>query len=416
MSRRFVTAALGIVALAAIVLFVRPSGPSVDGKPITYWLREMDGDVGDEARNAVAKVAIKRIGTNALPWLVRELQQTDSKLKLKVLKLVANREPFDKWLLSANDHQWRARQVFMLLGETASPAIPNLIQLLTNTNAADSASEALLDIGIASIGPLTTALNDTNAYLRCQAAHTLGGFGTNGASAISALLDLLHDPTPAVRCATASALGGIHSEPSRVVTELMQCLRDSAIEVRGSAAYALSRFGADAAPAVEPLLKLLDDPVVNLQALTALRDIGQRAELVVPVVLKRLEMGNLSRVALFTCLGSFPTEADIIIPALLKAADDSNSNVQYAVVGSLGRLRSKPEGTLPFLIERLKSPDAKMRSEAADAIGQFGSQAASAVPALTPLLSDKAMVSIGCFGSQVSDSARVALESIQGRR
>ena len=68
MRRRLTIAIVGAICLAVIAfVLTRPREPAVDGHPISYW---MDSLAGSESQRAAATNAFRKLGTNALPWLV----------------------------------------------------------------------------------------------------------------------------------------------------------------------------------------------------------------------------------------------------------------------------------------------------------------------------------------------------------
>lgn len=110
-------------------------GPTYDGKSLPVWADEV------LALNRIARImntnhpevqAMRAIGTNAIPWLLREmtkkppLENSDDQAveaqHIAKLKLpVGSGKSF---------HQLRARAGFWALGEMAAPAIPTLLALL----------------------------------------------------------------------------------------------------------------------------------------------------------------------------------------------------------------------------------------------------------------------------------------------
>src|SRR5213594_4275496 len=86
--------ALLVGAMAAIVavffLASQPSEPVYQGKHLSQWLWEFDmsNSLLEPDRGKKAEEAIREMGTNAVPFLVRELRVRDSRLKIRMLKLI----------------------------------------------------------------------------------------------------------------------------------------------------------------------------------------------------------------------------------------------------------------------------------------------------------------------------------------
>src|SRR6516165_9242086 len=88
---------LGFTVLALVLLFAltRTHEPTAHGKPLSYWVEIYSGPViarpatAPQAR-AEAEAAIKQIGTNAIPFLLKwmdyELPQWKFKLLMKTAK------------------------------------------------------------------------------------------------------------------------------------------------------------------------------------------------------------------------------------------------------------------------------------------------------------------------------------------
>src|SRR5947209_5557149 len=90
--------------------------PIYAGKPLSSWLDEVAAHFGQAANTNYPEVrAVHAIGTNAIPWLLIEM---------------TNQQPFGASDERSNFHQLRATAGFWAVGETASPAIPKLLELL----------------------------------------------------------------------------------------------------------------------------------------------------------------------------------------------------------------------------------------------------------------------------------------------
>jgi hypothetical protein len=83
-------------------------------------------------------------------------------------------------------------------------------------------------------------------------------------------------------------------------------------------------------------------------------------------------------------LGEFGPAAESVFPSLLRAFQGSDIAVKGAAAVSLGKIRAKPDTTIPLLIRALY--DEYLREDAAEALGEFGPASAPAIPRLTELL------------------------------
>ncbi len=128
MSRRI---AIGLGALCLFVVvaaFLATSTvkePSYGGKSLGQWLEDI-GSLGRQHSGAYQ--AIQAMGSNAVPFLVHELQVKDSVLKRKLVWL-AQKQKFIRFrFVDAETRHDRARAALKTLGPAAKPAIPVLIE------------------------------------------------------------------------------------------------------------------------------------------------------------------------------------------------------------------------------------------------------------------------------------------------
>jgi hypothetical protein len=212
-----------LAALAAWAIFrpERPPDPVFRGKALSKWTDEVDPHTGQ--LTAAASEAIRLMGTNALPYLLRETGTEDSGFMEAVHGLFGSSPP------DQLDHHERGVRGFRALGTMGFDCA---IQGLTNSDKLIrwGCAAALLEIGKGSnamIQPLIGRLNDEDANVRAQAAATLG-------------------------CCS--------NYPSQVVPSLLKSLNDTNRPVQGAAALSLGRFGDESKMAFPVLLKMLADP------------------------------------------------------------------------------------------------------------------------------------------------------------
>jgi HEAT repeat protein len=163
--------------------------PSYDGKPLGEWLKmhDRDGSFSEEATNA-----IRHIGTNAIPALLR--------------RLTYGQPPFG---LPTSDNgviHMDGVRGFIALGEQGVPALPQLQALMddTNQNIVLYAMVAALGTGTNAIPVLMKGLTNQFADVRSEAAHNLTEgiaerFPEHRKEIVSLLTGLLADPDPDVR-------------------------------------------------------------------------------------------------------------------------------------------------------------------------------------------------------------------------
>jgi len=261
--RIFLVALLMLIIGAFVWTVSGEREPEYAGKSLTAWLEQNFNNMNflytdnvpppnyleeKATRNRArkeAEIAIKHIGTNALPYLLRLVAARDSSLKVKATILISKQSLVRIHMRTAMQKQWMALQGFQILRLDATPAIPDLITLLCNkqdsaeANVAQSAAECLASIGPVAIPKLLPLLTNCDADLsrraagalkrmvphltyllrkdldetnRLQMAIYLGEIGINDLGASEALTDGLNDKSLLVRSAATNALKKLNPE------------------------------------------------------------------------------------------------------------------------------------------------------------------------------------------------------------
>jgi HEAT repeat protein len=243
----FAIVAISFTAFAADLS--SPAEPIYKGQLLSAWLEQLplyregeDNLASQEYATNEAVIAIRKIGTNALPCLL-------------------------SWLQATNDTKSRDAIIgFAFLGDIAKPAIPQLsLVLLNHPNQAYSDSEVaamiLSKLGKDGICALINALASSNTDVRVDAAFSfcLDGddskspnkearlrFRREASVAVPELTVLLRDQNWKVGAAAAYALGSLHQKPEIAVPALFQITNDVSIDkgVRRVAAHSLTEFDA----------------------------------------------------------------------------------------------------------------------------------------------------------------------------
>lgn len=138
-----------------------------------------------------------------------------------------------------------------------------------------------------------------------------------------------------------------------------------------------------------------DDSSVRNNALVALQFYPDQAAMVVPLMVKSLQDDSpLVRLMAIKALIKIAPENDarsnfvsILVGCVTGPPGDSPTAANGAVV-MLGTLHREPNLAVPILIQKLQSPDTYLRQNSAAALGRFGDQAQSAIPALQLALKD----------------------------
>lgn len=216
-----------------------PPEPVYQGRPLSSWL---DHHVASSSARPPygspawkeADEAIRHIGTNAVPTLVRMLRAKDK--PDFVLKLMdwgrRHGLPGMQYRRASAQHE-EAEYAFEMLGADAVSAVPDLIEIYRR-NISESS--------------------------HMYAALSLGHLGRGAEAALPVLIDSFTHTNKDVRFYAVSAVMHIGGQPDVVIPALTSALKDSNVNVRWNALVGLSMFGGRARPAVPEILQMLDDP------------------------------------------------------------------------------------------------------------------------------------------------------------
>lgn len=235
------------------------AGPVEITRPALFAaLKDADAEVRGNAASALLA-----LGPNALPHVAQALQDPDT--RAAAVRLVYR------------------------LGEKAAPAVPALVQILTQAaaNAADLEFRSQVQLALAAIGPaakaavpeLVNSLASDDEAVRGTACYALGRIGPAAQEALPALRQRLRDRGDADKVAVVWALLKIQptGRLSRIAAPiLIQALNSEQEVVRAEAAKALGELGDAAQPAVERLRTAANDEseLVREAAAAALRKLG----------------------------------------------------------------------------------------------------------------------------------------------
>jgi len=176
-----VVAALALTP-PCVVLCKQLNEPRYDGRRLSAWVQRLtyyDRELFSGAPDPFE--TLSQAGADAVPLLIAMLRAHDSELKLRFLG-VARRLPFVKIRHTcASDRYYAAMTVFDRRQATSRAAIPNLIQMLTESDAdyrglPQWAGNHLAALGDDAVSPLIHSLESGNPATREAVAKALGGF------------------------------------------------------------------------------------------------------------------------------------------------------------------------------------------------------------------------------------------------
>lgn len=352
MNQRTLVLAIDLLLLSSVII-VRSGTlsdspePNYKGKALRDWATELEPFEQDDGAfnppaDAEAIIALREIGSNAVPCLLKWLSMYDP------TDAHPSIPSFDKVV-----------EVFAVLGDRAESAIPELLRTATvaarsiasatngsaqvarNQGLFDLSLESLASLGPKAIGPMVgLATNLESQELRIQVIKRFGDTGTNGVAAAPALLIWFHDKNAEVRDAALSSMVGIGKEPDTVLPVLLARLKDP--DKREDAVYMLADYGKAAKPAIPDLIRLLDDTDWRTRGaiILALGMIAEQPDVTLPALSRQLKDKDSGiRMMAASALGDFGGKAAFEI--LLTATDDIDDLVCEEVFKSLRKIDPK---------------------------------------------------------------------------
>lgn len=298
MKRRIgVLSVLLLIAAACLGIFVlAPHEPSYKGKSLSYWLRKIDdGDRQDGVSwvswtnngSVEAREAIQQMGTNAIPFLLLRLTNSNPNLRNKLLTLLA-KQHLIKFPLPQTNYLHRATALaFDALGPAGKDAVPDLVAVLRSQHfRAGDDRQKCAAIALVAIDPEGRAA--LMPFVRSN--------GWNGTCAIWGLASHRADVPPEViqyliaevtttninifgqGAICAWALGALRQDPEQVIPALIQAFNSQDRATRWGAAYGLRLWGTNATSAIPVLAGGLKDPdsTIRTYAKRALKEIDPK--------------------------------------------------------------------------------------------------------------------------------------------
>jgi hypothetical protein len=219
MRRRLLIIASSVLAITAIISLLGHRGapdPMISGKPLSSWLIAKYEHTGDPDANYDA---IKSAGTNALPFLLEQIQQYRPPPRWESNVIVLSRAVLPVKVASAIERRLNRSEAlavacgtaFEILGTNASPAIPRLAKLASQKGPVEKAQLALLAlavIGKEAIPSFVGIITNQSLPHRAEAIPMLCITVTPSDSAqlLPTLYSCLQDPDPHVRMMAASEI------------------------------------------------------------------------------------------------------------------------------------------------------------------------------------------------------------------
>lgn len=300
-------------------------------------------------------------------------------------------EKLSKQLVKSKKVEERADAAKMLGDLKAKEAVGPLASALKDTdedvrwNAAYSLVEISPDAKEA-IPALKEALKDSSGHVRLNAASALHKMGTANEELIAPIRELLQSSDPLMRINAADFLLSYDVPVKEVLPVLLQAINNPNVKTQEAAAEVLSNLDELPKEALPGVLQAL--PTVSAKArenlIQAISTMGLTAASAVPALTDELHDGDSSvRDKAATALGKIGPGAKKAIGSLVDVANkDPESSVRASAIRSLYEIDVDDRAALSAFVVALKDKDEGVRDEALEAFRQMESLSPDAIAAL----------------------------------
>jgi hypothetical protein len=248
--RIFILAAVVMVLALGVIAWPRgPKEPVYQGKTLTEWLNEANGYTG-ETGLAKHRVALNAIGTNALPFLLKDFTRTISPWREKFNRWAAQ-HPSIKFRLR-DDHKliYIAAYGFARLGSNALPAVTVVERYLDDPVRGQLADYILEFLAGECVPHLTATLLSTNSTEFTNAVARLQAFSHRPGLGRRVLAQALRHPNADVRVAAVKSWSIATGGTDDVVDDLMRLAYDPSARVIQEVSNQLARLSEHGFPPI----------------------------------------------------------------------------------------------------------------------------------------------------------------------
>jgi hypothetical protein len=264
MRRRLrIALAVCLLSLGGVIAWqvLSPGEPVYQGKSLGDWIKLLDYGGGHRYRTGV--YALRQMGTNSLPALIRYLSYRDPAWKTALTRLKARSRLFS---LEDSETDWhcRAAKACAELGAQAEPAFPAMAAAAGDPGASDVVVRSLVRLLPKSAHVLTNLLTTGNQETRrAVAEHFREGFSYPelATATLIALTNALSDPDIKVQAAVVTSLGSSSTQTNLTLPVLAQVSTNTSFPPRLRQLAVTALRGATPAPMPpEPPRRLATQP------------------------------------------------------------------------------------------------------------------------------------------------------------
>ena len=270
---------LACVAGGGLWRVLTPREPAYQGQRLNEWADHFSPGNSHEAW-LQGTLALRGMGTNALPFLVQMLDASDSRFQLKFMEWIQSQRLIKVRLRPAHVRRASARNALASLGGAAKPAVPLLVQMAgardKDVRVRAGALNVLMRLGreaneaVPGLIEVLQAKAD-DMEIKSGVCGVLAAIGPEARPAVPALIAALKEKGPGRMIVNGIWAGGNEMPEADSVT--------AAVSLFAPAAGALGRIGPGAKEAVPALLQALDneDREIRESARKALKRIDPTA-------------------------------------------------------------------------------------------------------------------------------------------
>jgi len=166
-----------LAGLIGVLLHLVPSSsePEYQGRRLSVLLdelRALNYSVRPDPRKQQVQ-AVRAIGTNAIPWLLTELESKGNRWYWQLNRVLQKQQLIKYRFPDVNKRLARATLGFQVLGELAEPAIPRLLDLLQSRPG--YIPSALAGIGAPALPALARCLTNATSSVASRACQVIPG-------------------------------------------------------------------------------------------------------------------------------------------------------------------------------------------------------------------------------------------------
>jgi len=337
--------------MALVLLFVlHPDEPAYQNRKLSSWMEDLppphfqapllnqgggriyDRMLRSKAGEAVA--AVRQIGTNAVPQLIRYIRRDYDPLPQGVITWI-NKHKFLN--LSITPVAQRRNQAYAALEELGFASIPAWTQILLDESLSiEKRHRAAFSLAALPRDTVVlTAEFSRGSFTREAVEEREGRYNE---MIWKALVEGLNAKNPLMRSNSAYFIGAMRSAGKGAIPSLMEHLNDSDAGVREVCRAALRSCEPDLLKGIVRSLSY-ETPAGRAWAISGLGGTGQPMDKVLPVLIDALDDPAAEvRIEAIRSIERFRRQASNAIPALLKARSDAVQPVREAATNALRRV------------------------------------------------------------------------------